>query len=89
MPYAEIGLRGNIMRAPLSIRLLRPSGGEDPGRIVAVGSGGYRVVQPFLIFPPLTQDDPLEAYDMLLKEECGSDAQPSTLGLAAAAVVAR
>ena len=66
-----------------------PGGGADPGRIVAVGSGEDCVVRPFLLCPPLTHDDPLEAYDTLVKEECGSDAQPSPLGLAAAAAVAR
>ena len=35
----------------------------------------------------MTHNDLLEAYDMLVKEEHGSDAQPSPLGLASAAAV--
>ena len=64
-------------------------GGEDPGRIVTVGSSGNRFVRPFLLCTPLMHNNPLEAYDMLVKEERGSDAQTSPLGLAAAAAVAR
>ena len=53
-----------------------PGGWTDPGRIVAVGSGEDRVVRPFLIFSPLTYNNLLEAYFMLMKEERGSDATP-------------
>ena len=52
-----------------------PGGGADPGWIVTVGSGGDRFVQPFLLFPLLNYDDPLEAYDTLMKKERGSDEQ--------------
>ena len=65
-----------------------PGVGADPGRIVAVGSGGDRLVQTCLLFPPLTHDNPLEAYDMLMNEDLVSDAQPSPIGLTAAAAVA-
>ena len=46
---------------------LTGEGGADPGRIVTVGSSGNRFVRPFLLFPPLTHNNPLEAYDMLVK----------------------
>ena len=49
-----------------------PGGGAYPGRIVAIGSGGDHFVRPFILCPTLTHDDPLEAYDMLVKEERGS-----------------
>ena len=77
------------MRDTLSIRLLCTAGGVDSGWIAAVGSGGDCVVQSFLICTPLMHDNPLEAYDMLVKEERGSDAQPSPLGLAVASAVNR
>ena len=66
-----------------------PGEGADPGRIVTVGSSENRFVRPFLLFPPLTHKDPLEVYDMLVKEERGSNDPPSSLGPAVAAAVAR
>ena len=75
---------GSLLQPPFL-----PGVGADPGWIVAVGSGGDHVVQPFLLFPPLTHDDPLEAYYMLMNEERVSDAKPSPIGLTAAADVAR
>ena len=78
------------MRDPLSSHPPPPGrGGADPGRIVTVGSSGNRFVRPFLLFPPLTHNDTLEAYDMLVKEERGSNDPPSSLGPAVAAAVAR
>ena len=62
--------------------------GEGIPHDVADGRGGDHFVRLFLLCPLLTYDDPLEAYDMLVKEERVSTDQPSPGGLAAAAVVA-
>ena len=66
-----------------------PHGWAIPGRIITVGNSENCFVQPFLLCPPLTHNYPLEAYEMLVKEEHGGDAKPSLLGLAAAAAIAR
>ena len=77
------------MQDPLSSHPLHPAWGEDPGRIVSGGSSGNRFVRQFLLCTPLTHDDTLETYYMIVKEEHGSNVQPSALSLAAAAAIVR
>ena len=45
-----------------------PHGEAEPGRIVTVASIRNHFVQLFPLFPPLIYNNPLEAYDMLVKE---------------------
>ena len=66
----------------------RPRGGEDPEGSSPLVAAGISLL-PFLLCPPLTHNDILESYDMLLKEECGINAQTTPLDLAVAADVAR